>query len=190
MRFGTLIAVMLASAAAGSAASATAQTTAPAAQPRPGPTAMMLQTMCLPWMSGMDAKTLAAMAEKRGFKPNWVGNRLAGIGAPDTLLNQGWVGVRFDEMRRWCEIDLGWRGPSRLAAVAADLEASAARLPPAWRFAKAPPVKDQYGNLPQRAWTAPAGTMTLREKADDLTPGEAGQPDPLQMLVHVEKKAP
>lgn len=160
----------------------------PTAPARLGPTAMFLQTVCIPWLGGVDANALAAAAQKRGLRPLWAVGKLGGIQGPDALISAGWGGAHLDEQRKWCEVHGSYRTGSRVARIAADVDAMAARTVPAWHFVKAVPRKDQYGNLPQYAWETPTHTLTLHEEPDPWSDPVPGQPDALGFGLHLQKK--
>lgn len=153
-------------------------------QVKVGPTGMLLRSLCLPWLSGADATALTAAAERNGFKAKFIGQTLTGFSAPEPLQSKGWFGVRFSETRNWCEIDMAWPGSSRVTPVASEVEALIPALPPSWHFVAATPVRDAWGNLPDRAWTAPAGTLWIRERPNDLAP----EANALAMTLHIAKK--
>ncbi|MES2443690.1 MAG: hypothetical protein V4574_12735 [Pseudomonadota bacterium] len=187
-RVARLAACTLLFAAVSPAGAQTAAPAAPAAQQRLGPVAMFLQAMCIPWMGGVSAKTLADASEKRGFAPQWVGERLGGINAPEPLMRTGWTGVILDEQRKWCDVSGSYRTGARVDRIAAEIDAMAARATPEWRFVRMKPVKGQDGALPQYAWETATYTLTLHERIDDWAPHADGVPDALQVNIFLQKK--
>lgn len=147
----------------------------------PGPVASMLLGICLPWIAGIEPKKMVETLAARGLKADWVGTRLAGFELPrrpDFIYS----GIILGEGAAWCEIMLTYP-KTRIGTIAAEIDAAAPRIPNYFRLAPVKPVKDQYGNLPDRAWAAPGATMTFTEKAT-LFPGATSR----DASIHLEKK--
>jgi hypothetical protein len=72
---------------------------------------------------------------------------------------------------------------TQINAIAAEIDAATPRIPAYFRLAPVTPVKDEYGNLPDRAWAAPGATMTFKEKPD-VFPGSTAR----DATLYLEKK--
>ena len=147
----------------------TALAAAPAAQAQKaeqaplGPVAAMVMGICLPWVAGVTPAEMVKALEARGMKASWVGDRLAGFDIPPQKAFS-YSGITLGEGGAWCEVHLSY-AQTRIAAIAAEIDAATPRVTAHFRLAPVTPVKDAaYGNLPDRAWAAPALSMTLTEK--------------------------
>lgn len=137
-----------------------------AQQARMGPVAAMFRGICLLWVAGVPPKQMVTMVEARGIKASWVGDRLAGFDMP-TLAGLSFSAVTLGENAARCEIHLTY-AKTRVAEIAADIDALTPSLPPRFRLAPVTPARDRYGNTPDRAWAAPGAIMTLTEKPNSF----------------------
>lgn len=166
----------------GLAAVALGMSAAPAqAQEVPGPVASLLLGICLPWIAGVEPARMVETLEARGMKANWVGTRLAGFDLPKNP-EFLYSGIILGDGGAWCEISLSYP-KTQVSSVAAEIDAASPRIPGYFRLAPVTPVKNQYGDTPDRAWDARGATLTLTERAT-VFPGSTAR----EASLHLEKK--
>lgn len=131
-----------------------------AAEPM-GPVAALALGVCIPWVAGVSPEMMVPAMEKRGMKPKWVGTRLAGFDL--TLPGTVYAGVILGPDNAWCQVSITYDKVS-VPELAAEIDAAAVRAPAPYRFTPVKPVKDEYGNLPVRAWDAPKAGMVITDR--------------------------
>ena len=148
------------------AAAAALITLATASQANAGPAGLSMKAICLPWGAGTDGKVIAAAAERAGFKPMWVGQRLGMITLRPLNALIAEPTVRLLEIPRGCEITMSYLDARVLGMVVADFEAFATGQPPEERFVK---VSDVVTGKDRKVrYAGPLGEVVIDDQLESL----------------------